>query len=163
MLSYSYRFCQQVAYCIDDQWAMFVLINSWCLNQGPPRPNKIFGPPHRYLMSRLSLQEIVYLWRHVLSTAPPFLLWRSNLEILFAPLHRSSPFIGGLRCQALQMEHGPHYSRKSPKSSLYCEMSMDRPLKSIDWSTFFLRNTAPTQCHGSGHNWYAVSYGDNKV
>jgi hypothetical protein len=51
----------------------------------------------RYLMSRLSLQGF-YLWRHVLPTAPPFVLWRSNLEILFAPLHRSSPFIGGLRC-----------------------------------------------------------------
>jgi hypothetical protein len=29
-----------------------------------------------------------------------------NLEIPFGPLHRSSPFIGELRCQAIQMEHG---------------------------------------------------------
>jgi hypothetical protein len=43
-------------------------------------------------MSRLSLQ-VFYLWRHVLSTAPPFILWWSNLEILFGPLHRSSPFM----------------------------------------------------------------------
>jgi hypothetical protein len=77
---------------------------------------------HRYLWNRLSLQ-VFYLWRHVLSTAPPFILWWSNLEILFAPLHRSSPFIGGLRCQAIQTEHGP-YSRKNPKSNLYCEVSM---------------------------------------
>jgi hypothetical protein len=28
-----------------------------------------------------------------------------KLEILFAPLNRSSPFIGELRCQAIQMEH----------------------------------------------------------
>jgi hypothetical protein len=28
-----------------------------------------------------------------------------NLETLFAPLNRSSPFIGQLRCQAIQMEH----------------------------------------------------------
>jgi hypothetical protein len=47
------------------------------------------GISHRYLISRLSLQ-VFYLWRHVLSTVPPFILWWSNLEILFAPLHRSS-------------------------------------------------------------------------
>jgi hypothetical protein len=39
---------------------------------------------HRCLRSRLSLQ-VFYLWRPVLSTAPPFILWWSNLEILFAP------------------------------------------------------------------------------
>jgi hypothetical protein len=49
-------------------------------------------------MTRLSLQ-VVYLWRHVSSTAP-------NLELLFRPLHRNSPFTGELRCQAIQMEHG---------------------------------------------------------
>jgi hypothetical protein len=42
------------------------------------------------------------------------------------PLHRSSPFIGGLRCQAIQTEHGPYIAetRKNPKSSTYCLMSM---------------------------------------
>jgi hypothetical protein len=69
---------------------------------------------HRYLMSRLSLQ-VFYLWRHVLSTAPPFRSWWSNLEILFAPLHRSSLFIGGLRCQAIQTEHGPYIAERTPK------------------------------------------------
>jgi hypothetical protein len=63
---------------------------------------------HRYLLTRLSLQ-VVYLRRHVSSTAPPFILWWSNLEILFGPLHRSSPFIGELRCQAIQMEQGLQY------------------------------------------------------
>jgi hypothetical protein len=53
---------------------------------------------------------------HVLSTAPPFILWWSNLEILFAPLHRSSPFIGGLRCQAIQMEHGPYIAERTQKA-----------------------------------------------
>jgi hypothetical protein len=38
---------------------------------------------HRYLMRRLSLQ-VFYLWRHMWSTALPFILWWSNLEILFA-------------------------------------------------------------------------------
>jgi hypothetical protein len=56
-------------------------------------------------MTRLSLQ-VVYLRRHVSLTAPPFILWWSILEILIGPLHRSSPFIGELRCQAIQMEHG---------------------------------------------------------
>jgi hypothetical protein len=59
---------------------------------------------HRYLMTRLSLQ-VFYLWRLISSTAPPLILWWSNLEILVGPLHRSSPFIGGLRCQAIQREH----------------------------------------------------------
>jgi hypothetical protein len=73
---------------------------------------------HRYLMSRLSLQ-VFYLWRHVLSTAPPFILWWSNFEILFAPLHRSSPFIGGLRCQAIQTEHGLYNIAERTKKAVY--------------------------------------------
>jgi hypothetical protein len=68
---------------------------------------------HRYLMSRLSLQV---MWHHLLSTVPPFILWWSNLEILFAPLHLSSPFIGGLRCQAIQMEHGPYIAERTQKA-----------------------------------------------
>jgi hypothetical protein len=82
---------------------------------------KTMGLKHRYLMSRLSLQ-VCYLWRHVLSTAPPFILWWSNLELLFAPLHRSSPFIGELRYQATKTEH--IYSRENPKQAIlwdvYC-------------------------------------------
>jgi hypothetical protein len=68
---------------------------------------------HRYMMNRLSIQ-LFYLWRHVLSTAPPFILWWSNLEMLFAPLHRSSPFIGG--CQAIQTEHGPYIAERTQKA-----------------------------------------------
>jgi hypothetical protein len=69
--------------------------------------------------------QVVYLWRHVSSTAPPFILWWWNLEILFGPLHRSSPFIGELRCQAIQMKHGLIlYSIEDPKRSLYCKMSV---------------------------------------
>jgi hypothetical protein len=63
------------------------------------------GGRHRYLMTRLCLQ-VVYLWRHVSSTAPPFILWWGNFEILLGPLHRISPLTGELRCQAIQMEHG---------------------------------------------------------
>jgi hypothetical protein len=66
---------------------------------------------HRYLIRRLSL-KVVYLWRHVPSTAPPFILWWWNLETLFAPLNRSSPFIGELRCQAIQMEHGQYIAER---------------------------------------------------
>jgi hypothetical protein len=83
-------------------------------------------PHHRYLIPRLSL-KVVYLWRHVSSTAPPFILWWWNLETLFAPLNCSSPFIGELRCQAIQMVHALiQYSRWNPKRSLYCEMSVLR-------------------------------------
>jgi hypothetical protein len=52
----------------------------------------------------------------VLSTAPPFILWWSNLEILIALLHRSSPFIGGLRCQAIQTERGPYIAERTQKA-----------------------------------------------
>jgi hypothetical protein len=72
---------------------------------------------HRYLISRLPLQGF-YLWRHVLSTAPPFILWWSNLEILFVPLHRSFCFIRRLRWQPIQKEHS-RYSRQNTNISLY--------------------------------------------
>jgi hypothetical protein len=89
-------------------WVVFS--NSVCYFQ----PQGLFT--HIYLMSRLSL-KVFYLWRNVLSTAPPpFILWWSNLEILFAPLHRSSPFIGGLRCQAIQTEHGPYIAERTQKA-----------------------------------------------
>jgi hypothetical protein len=80
-------------------------------------------PVHRYLMSRLSLQ-VFYLWRHVLSTATPFILWWSNLETLFAPLHRSSPFIGRAALSSNSNRTRSVYSRKNPKSSRYCELSV---------------------------------------
>jgi hypothetical protein len=50
-------------------------------------------------------------------------VWWSNLEILFSPLHHSSPFIGGLRCQAIQTEHGPYIADRTQKA-VNCEMSM---------------------------------------
>jgi hypothetical protein len=46
---------------------------------------------HRYPMGGLPLL-VFYLWRHVLSTAPPFILWWWKFEILFDPLPYSSPF-----------------------------------------------------------------------
>jgi hypothetical protein len=70
---------------------------------------------HRYLMSRLSLQ-VFYLWHHVSSTALPLILWWLHLKILFGPLHRSSPLIGELRCQAIQTEHGPYITERTQKA-----------------------------------------------
>jgi hypothetical protein len=35
---------------------------------------------------------------------------------VFAPLHRSSPFIGGQRCQAIQTEQGPYVTERTPKA-----------------------------------------------
>jgi hypothetical protein len=45
-----------------------------------------------------------------------YYIWWSNLEILIAPLHRSSPFIGGLHCQAIQTEHGPYIAERTQKA-----------------------------------------------
>jgi hypothetical protein len=66
-------------------------------------------------MTRLSLQ-VFYLWRHVSSTAPPLIFRWSNLEILFGPLHRSSPFIGELHCQAIQTEQCLYIVERTQKA-----------------------------------------------
>jgi hypothetical protein len=65
------------------------------------------GLSHRYLMDRLPIHGF-YLWRHILSTAPPFIFWWWKFEILFEPLPRSSPFIGGQCLQPIQMGHSLH-------------------------------------------------------
>jgi hypothetical protein len=98
----------------------FHLLLSKRLHLLPPfmsnEPGTGEGSHHRYLMTRLSSQ-VVYLWRHISSTAPPYILWWSNLEILFCPLHRSSPFIGELRCQAIQMEQS--YIAERTQNAVY--------------------------------------------
>jgi hypothetical protein len=38
-----------------------------------------------------------------------------KLRTLFAPLHRSSPFIRELRFQAIQTEHGPYITERTQK------------------------------------------------
>jgi hypothetical protein len=57
------------------------------------------------------------------------MLWWSNLEILFAPLHRSSPFIGGLRCQAIQTEHGPYIAEITQKAVYSMCLWLDNYMK----------------------------------
>jgi hypothetical protein len=86
-------------------------------------------------MSRLGLQ-VFYLWRHVLSAAPPCILWWSNLEILFDP---PPPLLSLHRRAALSsISNGTQsvYSRKNPKSSLYCELAVLNPcsLCSVKWT-----------------------------
>jgi hypothetical protein len=46
-----------------------------------------------------------------------------RLEILFGPLHRSSPFIGDLRCQAIQIEHGLMYIERT-QNAVYIVRSL---------------------------------------
>jgi hypothetical protein len=53
----------------------------------------------------------LYLWFHVPLIAPSFILWWPETEILFDPLHRSSPYIGGQRWQPSQMGHSLHIRR----------------------------------------------------
>jgi hypothetical protein len=103
----------------------------------PPLDSTSFQKPrllpwdHRYLMSRLILQ-VFYLWHHVFSTALPLILWWSNLEILhICPLHRSSPFVGGLRWQAIQMEHGPYIAERTQKT-VYIVIYLCERLATLD-------------------------------
>jgi hypothetical protein len=49
-----------------------------------------------------------YLWFHIQKTAPSFILWWPETEILFDPLRHSSPFIGLQRCKPIQMGHSLH-------------------------------------------------------
>jgi hypothetical protein len=83
-------------------------------------------------MTRLSL-KVVYLWHHVSSTAPPFILWWWHLEILpvFAPLHCSSPFIGELRCQAIKMEHALIYQRGPKAQSILWDVCGCNPRRRL--------------------------------
>jgi hypothetical protein len=106
-------FCWEELSLLNYRWSLSPSI--FCL--GPPGECRdiSLSTCHRYLMSRLSLQ-VFYLWRHVSSTAPPLILWWSNLEILVGPLHRNSPFIGELRCQAIQTEHGPYITERTQKA-----------------------------------------------
>jgi hypothetical protein len=50
------------------------------------------------------------------SAASYTVLWWSNLEILFGHLHRRSPFIGELRCQAIHTEHGLNIAERTQKA-----------------------------------------------
>jgi hypothetical protein len=68
---------------------------------------------------------IHYRYRHVLSTSPPFMLWWSNLEILFAPQAPPPPQLSlHRRAALLSNSNGTRsgYSRENPKSSLYCDI-----------------------------------------
>jgi hypothetical protein len=99
----------------DGKYDLFHPISSTILCASASVMSPSVSRPHRYLMSRLSLQ-VLYLWRHVLSTAPPFILWWVNLKIQFAPLHRLLH-----RRAALSSNSN---GTLSVYSSLYCEISM---------------------------------------
>jgi hypothetical protein len=104
---------------------------------------------HRYLMSWLSLQ-VVYLWRHVSSTAPPFILWWTNFEILFGPLHRSSPFIGE-GCAVKQFKWNTvRIKHREPKtqSILWDVCAYSRHV--LRWLFFSLSYIGHPPPHGSG-------------
>jgi hypothetical protein len=88
---------QTVAVCVEALHHMLAQVEHSLRTQfiydpyGSTRQgNQGLGAAHRYLIPRLSLKA-VYLWRHVSSTAPQFILWWWNLEILFAPLNRALP------------------------------------------------------------------------
>jgi hypothetical protein len=72
------------------------------------------GRLHRYPIdwaSKSSTCDVMYRRQR-----PPLILWWSNLEILVGPLHRSSPFIEELRCQAIQTAHDPYITERTPKA-----------------------------------------------
>jgi hypothetical protein len=89
----------------------------WCVRASSVGENSDYRLVyhHRYLMSRFTLQGF-YLWCHVLSTAPPFILWWPNLEILFVPVHHSFYFIRRLRCQPIQKEHSLYIAERTQKA-----------------------------------------------
>jgi hypothetical protein len=62
---------------------------------------------YRYLMSRLSLQSLLPVMLCIVDSAAIYIMVVKFINTI-SPLHRSSPFIGGLRCQAILTEHGPY-------------------------------------------------------
>jgi hypothetical protein len=115
--------------CVETGWGKWT-----CLSSFFEAIEKYACILHRYLMSRLSFQ-VFCLWRHVWSTQRrPFILWWSNLEILFAP---PPPQLSLHRRAALSSNSNVTrsvYSRKNPKSSLYCEVSMVYCSSSLNYS-----------------------------
>jgi hypothetical protein len=95
-------------------------------------------------MSRLSLQ-VFYLWRHVSSTAPSFIL-QYSMVVKFRHTTCPPPPQLSLNTRAALSSNSNGtqsvYNRKNPKSSLYCEMSMyltqQSPVRDVHtlWKTF---------------------------
>jgi hypothetical protein len=88
-------------------------------------------------MGRLLLHGF-YLWRHVLSTVPPFILWWWQFAIPFDPLPRSSSFLGGQRWQPIQTGHSLHIKGKGGGRSRYYSILMSMFLTSKTFVLFFL-------------------------
>jgi hypothetical protein len=65
-----------------------------------------------------------------------------NLEILFVPLHRSSPFIGELRCKAIQMEHGPYIAERT-QNAVYIVRCLQGCQVLIGLHGYFVLNSRP--------------------
>jgi hypothetical protein len=56
-------------------------------------------------------------WIHaVADSAATYIMVVKFRKNYLAPLHRSSPFIGELRCQAIQTEHGPYIAERAQKA-----------------------------------------------
>jgi hypothetical protein len=64
------------------------------------------------------------------------ILWWSNLETLFAPLHRSSPCIGELGCQAIQTEDGPYIAERT-KKDVYGPLQLYCTYMAVEWGVAF--------------------------
>jgi hypothetical protein len=79
---------------------------------------------NRYLMSRLSL-HVFYLWRHVLSTAPPFIYYGGKIYKYYLPPSTAAlPSYEGCAVKQFKRNTVRIQQKEPPKSSLYCEMPM---------------------------------------
>jgi hypothetical protein len=68
-------------------------------------------------MSRLSIQVFLPVSSCIVESAAIYIMVvKFRNTVLIAPLHLSSPFIGGLRCQAIQTEHGPYITVRTQKA-----------------------------------------------
>jgi hypothetical protein len=84
----------------------------------PREGGRQLWPYRRYPMTN-ELTSLLPVTSCIVDSAATYILWWSNLEILFGPLHRSSPFIGELRCQASNSSGTRSvYSRENPKRSI---------------------------------------------
>jgi hypothetical protein len=74
-------------------------------------------PPSRASLVEVNQAILAWSCTGIVDSAAIYnMVVKFTVEILFAPLHRSSPFIGGLRCQAFQTEQGPSIAERTQKA-----------------------------------------------
>jgi hypothetical protein len=58
---------------------------------------------------------------------------QQEMTLLFSQQHRISPFIGGLRCQAIQTKHSPYIAERTQKAVYIVRCLCANPATQTIW------------------------------